>query len=174
MSSLVSFMNYHKETIKNVFGLGNLGIGAQALYDAANGKIYTKYARESIHTNEKSTIDRVTLAFLQTSFVLSGVASPIGIWGISKVVNKIFTSSQLESVFGPNTNFVGNWKHPRHIVSLTAVAFALPFVLKRFFVERTPEKQVKLERYAYWTILTSRPVLHLGNQFAHYLFKRVL
>lgn len=171
MSGLVSFLNHHKESIKNVFGLGNLGIGAQALYHAASGKIYTKYARKA-DSGDKSTVDRVTLAFLQTSLVLSGAVSPVGVWGISKVVNKIFTSSQLEKVFGPNTNFVGNWKHPRHIVSLAAVAFALPFVLKRLFVEKVPEKQIKLERYAYFTLLTSRPVLHLGNQLAHYLFKK--
>ena len=169
VSSVVTFMNHHKEAIKSVVGLGALAIGTKAAYDAITGKIYTKYAGDG--TELKDTVNRVTLAFAQVSFVLSAAVSPLGVLAISALVRRVFTSAQLASVFGPNTNFVGNWQHPRHVTSLLAVGLAIPLVVKRLFIVPTKQKESILQMGALFTILTSRPVLHLGNQFAQRFFK---
>ncbi|MGH2613157.1 MAG: hypothetical protein ACRDFB_08955, partial [Rhabdochlamydiaceae bacterium] len=164
MSGIVKIVNQpvFKQGIKYAIGCFTCAIGTKALYDAINGKLYTGYA--------KSSIDRVMLGVAQVSFVMTAAVSPLGIWITSSVMNRIFSSAQLEKAFGPNTIFEANWKHPRHVVSLAAVGFALPLVLKRLFIPSTGKEETRLQGWAFFTIITSRPALHLGNQLAQKIF----
>ncbi len=144
-----------KQGIKNIVGFGTCVIGVKALCD-----LY-----------ENKAPDQVALKCAQVSFILSAMVTPLGVWGISLVVNRLFTNAQLEKVFGPNTIFAVNWTHPRHIASLASTALVIPFIAKRLFVSKTDKEDITAELCAYWVLLTGRPVLHVGNQLLQTLFK---
>lgn len=172
MSSIVGALNQPnvKQGVKYAFGAFTLGVGGFALLEAVRGKVYTKYTKTT--GQWPSIADRVTLAFAQTSLVLSAAVTPVGVWAISKAVTKVFSSAQLAKVFGPNTTFEANWKHPRHVVSLVALGLALPMIVRRFFI--TPDNfpgERRLNDCILFTVITSRPVLHQGNQLAQRLIK---
>lgn len=177
MSGIVSALNqpYIKQSIKNFVGGITFTIGVKALYDYSRGKIYSAHATpERAADGPKRRIDEIALSLAQKSFILSATVTPIGLWMISAVVSRVFSSSQLEKCFGPNTTFEGNWKHPRHIVSLVSVGLALPLVVNRLFRPYAFDKQQYFERCAIYVVLTSRPVLHLGNQLAQKIWHRSL
>lgn len=155
-----------KQGIKYCVGAITFGIGAKALYDYKRGKVYSKYA-----TAERA-LEGTAFNLAQASFVLSATVTPVGVWMISAVVNRALSSAQLEKVFGPYTTFEGNWKHPRHIVSLISVSLALPLLVNRIVRPCTSEKQQKIARRALFVVLTSRPVLHIGNQLAQKVWSR--
>lgn len=168
MSGVVSFFN-HPEVKQNIkFGIGAATalLGAEALYYLSRGKVYSKYFRQdpqapdTFMTRVNNVWNRTTLACAQVSMILSAAVTPIGVWAISTAVNKFFTSAQVDSVFGPNTTFEGNWKHPRHVVSLVALGLAVPAVLSRIFVTPKTGKERTVSNWVIITTLTSRPVLH--------------
>jgi hypothetical protein len=171
MSAIVNALNQPviKQGIKYTLGAVAFGRGGLALYDAIRGKIYTKFARNP--GEEYSVVDRITFLFAQISFVLAAAVSPLGLWVLSHTVHRIFTSAQLERVFGPNTVFEANWKHPRHFASLAAVGLAIPVVINRLFIPPTGDKAKDIQSWALFIILTSRVVLHQVNRLAHLLFK---
>lgn len=165
MSGIVSALNqpFIKQGIKNVVGAVTFAIGARALYDYSRGKIYSEYATGVID-GPKRRIDEIALSLAQTSFILSTTVTPMGVWMIS--------AAQLEKPFGPNTTFEQNWKHPRHIMSFVSLGLALPLVANCLYRPYAFGKERYFERCAFFMVLTSRPVLHLGNQLAHKIFSR--
>ncbi len=169
VSGAISYVNqpYIKQGIKYAIGVPTVGCGALALCYVVTGKT-SKFANTS--DTWEGTADRITHAMAYVSFVLSATVSPIGVWGISKAVGWCFSSAQVEKVFGPNTVFESNWKHPRHVASLAAVGLALPILVKRIFVSPFTQGERDLQRIALFTVVTSRPTLHIGNQLFQKLF----
>jgi len=169
MSGAVSFVNqpFVKQGIKYAIGVPPALFGLGSLCFVVTGST-SDFAKKS--DTWKGTADRITHAMAHFSLVLSGAVSPIGVWGISKAVGWCFSSAQLEKVFGPNTVFESNWKHPRHIASLAAVGFAIPILVKRIFASPFTQGERDMQEYALFTVLTSRPTLHLGNQLFRRLF----
>lgn len=143
------------------------------------------------------------------SLILSAATTPSAVKAFSVVVRRLVTHEFLVSTFGPNTIFVINPWHPRHVVSFFAVTSALPTVVTEVFklahggfnklrgyIERTDEpiddlnvekaaaleqkskkqnKFLNAERVKLMVIfnfVTSRPVLHLGNQLARSILNR--
>lgn len=99
------------------------------------------------------------------SLILSAAVSPPGIYIISSVAKRLFSEEQLTSAFGPNTIFAVNPKHPRHVASIGAVVLALPTLVRS---ESTPPKFLM----TLFNTVTSRPVLHVGNQICFYFSSR--
>ncbi len=175
MTAILSTLKapFVKQTIKNCVGAITFAIGARALYDYRRGIIYSQYATpERAIDGPKRIRDGIALNLAQASFILSTTVTPMGVWMISAVVSRVFSSAQLERLFGPNTTFELNWKHPRHIVSLVSVALALPLVVNRLFRPYAFDKQRHFEQCAIYVVITSRPVLHIGNQLAQKIWAR--
>ena len=169
MSGAISYVNQPsvKQGIKNAIGVPTVGCGALALCYVVTGTT-SDFANKS--DTWKGAADRITHAMSHVSLVLSGAVSPMGVWGISKAVGWCFSSAQLEKVFGPNTVFESNWKHPRHVASLAAVGLAIPILVKRIFASPFTQGERDLQHIALFTVVTSRPALHIGNQLFQKLF----
>lgn len=129
---------------------------------------------------------KATLISAKISLILSAIVSRPGTFVISTLIHSIFSTAQLETVFGPNTIFNINPWHPRHIISLVALALAFPILIQSFFqgmkwiykktrrylsqrVIQAPQASqisTKVKLVALFNTLTGRPVLHVGNQLA--------
>ena len=136
----------------------------------------------------------VAVACSYSSLLLSAATSRPGVWIISTFVGRIISSSQLERIFGPNTVFAVNPWHPRHVCSIAAVILAIPSVIHstylgihslmrysifsqqlRFHVEcEQPSGQLsdrEVRGMILFNTLTSRPIMHLGNQLCRAMVK---
>ena len=171
MSALVGYINQSsiKQGIKYAVGVPTTIFGAVAVLELVGGDIFLHVHRSRTW---KGTADRIVHAMAYVSLVLSGAVSPIGTWAISKAAGFCFSSAQLDKVFGPNTTFAANWKHPRHVVSLAAVGLALPLLFKRLVVTPVGDhgSETMLQCVTLYTVVTSRPMLHSCNQ----LFQNLL
>ena len=171
--SFITFVNQstNKQWIKNGIGVPTFGFGMISL---AGLVIDGPFLYIDDSTTVRSVRDRVIHLFAQVSLVMSAAVSPIGVWMISKVVNQIFTTAQLDKMFGPNTIFEVNWKHPRHVVSLLAVGLAIPVLVKRLLTPPQNDGEEMIQEFAIYTVLTSRPVLHQGNLLMQRVFARTV
>ncbi|MCI0381512.1 MAG: hypothetical protein L0207_00445 [Chlamydiae bacterium] len=148
-----------KEKIKNFVSIPTAVFGLFALSD---------FLCEDVNKTKTSIFSA------RISLILSAAVSRPGVWAISKFVGYFFTKEQLERAFGPNTIFEINPRHPRHLFSIIAVILALPILFESCFPK--PRKiEVKngdepwltessLRWIAFFNTITSRPVLHIGNQ----------
>lgn len=118
---------------------------------------------------------------LKFSLVLSAISTPIGNAVTGKIMKKIFTEGQLVKWFGPNTIFAINPAHPRHFISIIAVISALPSLLKMIRHSRNYRVRLGcfvtldysiLRKIALFNLITSRPILHIGNSLAGRLVKQ--
>jgi hypothetical protein len=86
----------------------------------------------------------------------------------------MFSQGELNKIFGPNTVFAVNPWHPRHVVSIAAVILALPSIPQGICGAQSKEKYTswltdrKIYFMALFNLVTSRPLLHLGNRFCSY------
>ena len=155
--SMVQFLNQNKQTIKDGSGSLTFGFAHVALYDLACNWQKRNFTQLSGNV----------------SLILSGAISPWGVKAISAIAHRCFTPQKLESMFGRNTIFAINPWHPRHIVSIAALVFMAPTIVRGagLLIGRVkPEKTDTLARTLTWGVLLSFPfnrvVLHSVNQFA--------
>lgn len=179
---IVHFLNRPlvKETIKNTVGSVTFAFGIVELYDlyqiARGREISTEQDASSPKWVQVAT--KVAIVSAKISLILSAAASRPGIFLISTLVGSFFSTAQLEQVFGPNTIFAINPWHPRHVISIAAVVFALPVIAESIYrgIRWTAENgrpwltDAKVRLMALFNTLTSRPVQHLGNQFCRWAF----
>lgn len=168
-----------KNGVKQSVGICTFAFGVFELYDLCRVYQFRK-KREMVLIPEgtgwgvasQNTQDFITLTG-RISRLFSAAVSPPGVYLITKGMHCVFTTPQLERVFGVNTIFAVNWRHPRHVVSLAAVILALPTIAQsayHCFAERrvleTPTQRIQTAML-FFNTFTSRPVLHLGNLALH-------
>ncbi len=196
LHTTVNFLNQPlvKEGVKNVASVATFIFGLIEIYD-----IYQILRGRAISTEVDTqapqwvqTAQKVAIMCSKLSLILSAATSRLGAAIISKVVGSIWTTEQLERVFGPNTIYAINPGHPRHVASRVAVLCALPALLQTTYLAtywmykkatRLPEAPAPVDQNTYWltdakmrlmvlfNTLTSRPILHMGNQFSQFLLR---
>lgn len=142
-------------------------------------------AGESKKTQNSPLSSRARLILCSKISMYSSVfCNPTVQMTIGWIAHCFFTSQRLENIFGPNINFAGNWKHPRHVVSLVSFGFGVPAVIYSlwlFFREDSElekgcsQKSCTLSHRNLIFLTTintliSRPALHIANQIARKLF----
>lgn len=60
------------------------------------------------------------------SLILNGLTVAVGPVLVGSVAKRLFSAKRLDAWCGPNINFAGNSRHPRHLASLAAFVLALP------------------------------------------------
>jgi hypothetical protein len=148
-----------KEGVKNVAGSLTLAFGLVEIYD-----LY----RDRNTLAKDLTVEKVIRVSARVSLILSAGVSRPGVYLISSLVGCVFSTEQLTRVFGPNTIFAINPWHPRHVVSIVAVILALPAVVQ---MVTKGFSGMKLQLMTGFNTMTSRPVLHIGNQLCHSLIR---
>lgn len=179
-----------KEGVKNLVGVTTFGFGLIAVYDLYQTGLCSEIPREPCLDYPKwvQVANRVTIACAKISLILSAGVSRPGVFIISSLVGCIFSSSQLNRVFGPNTIFVLNPWHPRHVVSIAAVVSALPSLAQSTYrgaqwmyrkilqyPDTSPARSIRIRKgltdgkircMTLCNTISSRPILHLGNQLS--------
>jgi len=163
MTGIVINLNHPvvKQNIKNLAGLMTCLFGLMEL-----SSLFFKINKE----NNNSTI---FLFFSRISIFLSPLTTSFGLWLILNL--SLLFPFQIESFFGKNTIFAINPWSPKHVVSIMAVCFALPALFASFkcWLYRKVTNPIVSSWILFvllFNTLTSRPVLHLMNQLALYLF----
>lgn len=186
VQATVKFLNAPpvKETVKNTIGVASCVFGAVEAYDLyqiARGRVST----EPGSNNPKwiQVAEKVIIICSKISLLLSAGVSRPGVFVVSSLVGLIFSTTQLDKVFGPNTTFAVNPWHPRHVISFVAVLFALPSVVqsagkainwgnKKIQPSQTVEEKkeaqpwltrMRLRLMVLFNTIFSRPVLHKLN-----------
>lgn len=144
------------------------------------------YSNENLQRNEK--IKRITLTFINTigdlSFIGSAIATRPCIKCIAFLGGYVSNSLYLEKIFGANTIFASNPWHPRHVISF-APLLGLPLLIKSIYstvftsadqleLEDAPfdgSKSIFIPGLLFYNIITSRPVLHWGNQLVSHIIR---
>lgn len=190
MTEIVRLLNKPliKEGIKDVAGVVTCAFGIVELYD-----IYQIMCGREIGGDLDpqapawaQVATKVSIFCAKLSLVLSAGVSRPGVFVISTLVGQVFTTPQLEAVFGPNTTFALNPWHPRHVFSIAAAILALPAVLHLMYqgvswvcreVEQFQDNpqdhwltDFNVRIMALFNTITSRPMLHVGNRLGHFLF----
>lgn len=185
-----------KTGVKNFSGYAAFSFGLFELYDAVKIIRGRKISSEKPSSFWARVAFKIEMLLAKTSLLCSMAVSKPGREIISAVAEKFFTTAQLEAYFGPNTIFAINPRHPRHIVSIAAVALAAPSILisglilgikaTNWVYNKVRDRNQtsgfkpedgqwltngKVRLMAIFNTVTSRPVLHLANQFAHSVFK---
>lgn len=182
VSDVVRFLNQPliKEGIKNVAGAATFAFGLAEigdLYAIAKGRPITS-ENDADQPKWLQTANKVSIVAAKISLILSAGVSRPGVIVISFLVGLFFTPAQLQRVFGPNSTFAVNPWHPRHVVSIAAVACALPaialstwkginWVAKEIDARWLTDR--KVNRMVVFNTITSRPILHLGNRIGRWL-----
>jgi len=134
--------------------------------------------------------NRTVIICAKISLILSASVSRPGVVIISSLIGRVISFQQLERIFGSNTIFAVNPWHPRHVVSITAVLLALPSIAqsiyrgtcwayKKFQGCYLPDNQetttwftdTKIRLMNLFNTATSRPLLHMGNQFGRFVLR---
>ncbi len=181
-----------KEGIKNIAGTVSFLLGLieiEDIYQIARGREITT---ETCSNSPKwiQVANKVIILCAKVSLILSAGVSRPGIFIISSLTGCIFSPSQLDRVFGPNTIFAVNPWHPRHVVSIAAVILALPSIVQSAFkgicwaykkirhYQSSDTNQsnlriwltdTKIRLMTLFNTATSRPAMHLGNQLGHFI-----
>jgi len=169
-----------KEGIKNVAGCVTFAFGVIEVYDLCQ----VLRGREITTENGSKW---VTVS-AKISLVLSAGVSRPGMFMIGCVA----PSRRFERVFGPNTRFAVNPWHPHHVVSIAAVLLALPAIAQSTYKgscwvhnkiqgcrlsDNLPAAfwltDAKVRLMNLFNIVTSRPVLHMGNQLGRFVLRSV-
>lgn len=121
-----------KESIKHIAGTITLAFGVAEAYDLVQivrgRKISTEVAVGS--TEWVEVAKKIAIIGAKISLILSASVSKPGIFLISTLLGRVFTTSQLENAFGSYTTFAVNPWHPRHIVSFVAIICAVPSLIQ--------------------------------------------
>lgn len=176
--SSVNFLNLHKKGVKYIVGSVTFSFGLVEIYDLFQTLGKNGFSKQSPNVSSwKQTAHKVVIVCAKISLILSAAVSPPGCVLISALVGRVFSTTQLERLFGPNTIFAVNPWHPRHFVSIIAVTLALPIIFSSVtpLNERMEEKSLlltdrKIKYISLFNTFTSRPVLHLGNQLSRFIF----
>jgi hypothetical protein len=179
-----------KEGVKNIAGSLTFAFGFVEIYD-----LYHIAKGRDISTEAKNTspewvqVVKKIVMCAKLSLILSAGVSRPGVYIISSLVGRIFSTTQLEKAFGVNTIFAINPWHPRHIISFAAVILALPTIAHSAYNNgkwvynniylHTPVKDSandtnwltdsKLRLIVIFNSITSRPLLHMGNTLNRFL-----
>lgn len=183
-----------KEGVKNFAGSVTFVFGLVEMYDLYQIARGRKISTEVHSTSPKwmQVANKVIIICAKISLILSGGVSRPGIFIVSSLMGCVFSTAQLNRVFGPNTIFALNPWHPRHIVSIAAVILALPSVLQLTYRgidwmykkirhhQNTPSQKTnnwltdaKVRLMTLFNTVTSRPALHIGNQFGQYILRHI-
>jgi len=164
-----------KETVNKVVGVGHLAFGALAVYG-----LYNQYNDLKISLDDpwKETAFEVSKIAFFVGSICTGLTSQPGVFIASYVLGLAFSTPQLERIFGPNTIFVINPTHPRHIISIAGAILMAPATLHSLYEigniayhkvsdylgDRKSGKTFSFDNFIPLLIqLTTCPVLHLGN-----------
>jgi hypothetical protein len=175
-----------KEGVKNLAGSVTFVFGLIEIYDiyqiARGREISTEVCSTSLKWLQVA--NKVVIVCAKISLILSAGVSRPGVFIVSSLVGYVFSTAELDQVFGPNTIFAINPWHPRHIISIAAVILALPSVIQstykginwmykkvRHYQNTTQETNnwltdSKIRLMTLFNTVTSRPTLHLGNQLS--------
>lgn len=186
LKASVSFLNQPlvKEGVKNIASTVTFGFGLLQVYDVLCGR---EISTMSSSTDPKwvQVANKIVIVCAKISLILSATVSRPGVFLLSSLSGIVFSQGQLNRAFGANTIFAVNPWHPRHLVSLAAVILALPSVMQSTYrgfqwVCKTIQKNEvstgswltdsKIRLMALFNTVTSRPVLHIGNQLGRALF----
>ncbi|GAB4230955.1 MAG: hypothetical protein Tsb0021_09150 [Chlamydiales bacterium] len=174
-----------KEGIKGIAGCVTFVFGAIEIYDMyhilhdlkATSEAYVEYPKWV------RIAHKIVIICTKISLILSAGVSRPGIYMISMLTRSIVSSYRLEQIFGPNTIFAVNPRHPRHIMSFVTVLLALPSVIQstykgsKWFFQNSQGGQssenlqngyrltdARVRMMSVFNTFTSRPALHLANQ----------
>lgn len=100
------------------------------------------------------TAKKVNALFAKISLIMSAV--------VSRPVIHVFSYFEMKS-----STFQQNPWHPRHVISIAAVILAIPCIVFGNF----SGKNRKIRWMLIFNTITSRPVLHIGNQIFHLIYK---
>lgn len=182
-----------KQSVKNIAGSVTFVFGVVEIYD-----VYQILRGREVSTDRcaKSTkwiqvANKTMIVCAKASLILSAGVSAPGVFIISSAIGQIFSVTALEKVFGPNTIFVINPWHPRHVVSIVAVLLALPSAIQSTYkgINWTYKKishyqiipkqnnshwltDFKIRLIALFNTITSRPTLHIGNQLGKFILTK--
>lgn len=183
-----------KEGVKSIAGQVSFVFGLMAIYDTCRSLKGRSFVTER-HLNDPKWLQgtyKGSVVLAKISLILSASTTKPGVFVISKLAGSIFSAAQLNR-FGPNTIFAINPWHPRHVVSFIAVALALPsFAVSTYkfgkkLYQKIQREQVdpvikstsgvwltdaKVRGILLFKTITSRPVLHIGNQVARIIIGR--
>jgi|GEM_PF-1084106 len=196
-NTVAGFLNQPvvKEGVKNIAGSITFTLGLVEIYDIYQILRGRRKISTEVYSNcpkWMQVTNKVIVVFAKFSLILSAATSRSGVIIISTLVGSIFSTSQLEGVLGPNTIFAINPRHPRHLVSIAAVVFALPAIAESTLksVVRCYRKicqyknelsgqsnkpwltDAKVRLITLFNTITSRPILHIGNQLSRFVFHR--
>lgn len=184
-----------KEGVKNIAGAVTFVFGLVEIYDiyriARDREITTTEAR-SIYPKWSQRANKVIIVCAKISLILSAGVSRPGVFILSSLIGCVFSTSQLNRAFGPNTLFAINPWHPRHVVSIAAIILAFPSLTQSAYksinwackkIRQHQETSTNRPRVSSWltdtqvrlmnlfNTATGRPVLHLGNQLCCFLIR---
>lgn len=183
-----------KEGVKNIAGTVTCVFGLVELFDIyqiARGREITTEAC-SDYPQWMQVANKLMIVCSKISLILSAGVSRPGVFILSTLIGSVFSTSQLDRVFGPNTIFTVNPWHPRHVVSIAAVILGLPSLTQSVYqgiswaykkirhYQDTPTKgsdvkvwltETKVKMMILFNTVTSRPTLHLGNQLSHFILR---
>ncbi len=185
-----------KEGVKNITGTVTFVFGLVEIYHiyhlARDHEITTDVCSD--YPKWIQVANNVMIVCTKISLILSAGVSYPGVFIISSLIGCFFSTSQLKQVCGPNTIFVVNPWHPRHIVSIAAVILALPSLAQSAYnginwaykkVRHYPDMSINGSNVRVWltdtkirlmtlfNTTTSRPVLHLGNQWSRTILRSI-
>ena len=181
-----------KEGVKNFCGSVTCVFGLVEIYDLYQITLGCEISTETCPTSPKwlQVAHKVVIVCAKISLVLSAGVSRPGVFMISSLVGCVFSTVQLDRVFGPNTIFAVNPWHPRHVISIAAVILALPSVIqstykgvnwinkKVFHYQNISVPQnnnwltdSKVRFMILFNTITSRPTLHIGNQLSRFIVR---
>lgn len=185
-----------KEGVKNIAGTVTFVFGLVEIYDIyqiARGREITTESC-SDYPQWIQVANKVIIVCAKISLILSAGVSRPGVFIISSLIGCVFSTSQLNRMFGPNTIFAVNLWHPRHVVSIAAVILALPSLaqsackginwaykkIRQYQDASTNRSDVKIwltdtkiRLMTLFNTVTSRPTLHLGNQLGRFILRPV-
>lgn len=181
-----------KEGVKNVASSVTFVFGIVEIFDIyqiACGRVIA--ADPSVSSKWMQVVNKILVICAKTSLILSAGVSRPGVFVISFLMGSLFSTAQLDRVFGPNTIFVINPRHPRHIISIVAAVLALPTTvqsmcksmhwvykkIKKYKTNSTGEirdtfSENKIRLMVLFNIVTSRPTLHIGNRICQIILRR--
>lgn len=155
-----------KEAVKNTASTLTFAFGLMEIYNTCQtlqSRTITN-AVSQVHPQWMQTANRVDTLCAEISLLLSAGVSRPGVYIISSLVGSVFSTVQLNRVLGPNTIFAVNPWHPRHVVSIVAVAFGLLSLVQ----DSSMSTQTRLK--VAFTTITSRPILHICNQLSRLIY----
>lgn len=183
-----------KDEVKNLAGSVTFVFGLVEIYDIYQIALGRQISTETCSTSPEwlQVANKVIIICAKISLILSAGVSRPGVFIVSSLVGGVFSTAQLDSVFGPNTIFAVNPWHPRHVISIAAVVLALPSAIQSTYkginwmfekvcqYQSTSSQQSnqwltdsKIRFMSLFNTITSRPTLHVGNQLGRFILRSI-